>query len=105
MTDLNIEEAAEQLGITPDELLRSFYRGLAPGSLAHGATGGVEALRWKATDLDQIAEVPSDGLDPEKLDQMAGMVQKIAESTLQCIDCGFQAKSKGGLTVHRRKHG
>lgn len=45
---LNVDKAAEFLGLTPDELNRSWARGLKPGTLAK-RVGGV--LVWDQADL------------------------------------------------------
>lgn len=46
---LNLEEAAEVLGIKSVDLLRSRYRGLEPGTL--GVKNAAGELRWKRSDL------------------------------------------------------
>lgn len=56
-TILNADETAAHLGITTDELMTSFYRGLAPGNLGFHK-GGV--LVWRRTALKKV-EVDGDG--------------------------------------------
>ena len=92
---LTVEEAAARLGMTVDELMFSRARGLPPGTLGY-REDPYGPLVWKRDDL-----LPA---PPEKLRAMADMVKQIAENTNQCVDCGFQAKSKGGLAAHRRVH-
>lgn len=45
---LDVEQAAAHLGISTDELMMSFYRGLPPGKLAINEGQG---LRWRRSDL------------------------------------------------------
>jgi hypothetical protein len=45
---LNLEETAEALGITPDELMASRGRGLEPGRLGYKKDG---VLVWNRKDL------------------------------------------------------
>lgn len=83
---LSLEEAASYIGLSPDELLTSFYKGTAPGKLGYKAGG---RLVWNREDLL-----------PAPVDHIV----EVAPSTL-CVDCGFRAKSVAGLANHRRKHG
>ena len=108
MTDqpllLSLEEAAELLGITPDELLRSRGRGLAPGSFGFKDQPG-GPLIWKREDLE--APEPSPSASPislEKEEEMAGMVKTIAANNNICDVCGRQFKTPGGLGSHKRTH-
>lgn len=80
MTALNAEQAAKRVGMTVDELMVSRARGLPPGILGF-RPHHTEPLVWLSEEL-----LPP----PEKL---------------ACPDCGFKAKSKGGLTLHRKRHG
>lgn len=90
-----LEEAAEFCGMSPDQLMVSRARGLSPGTLGFKPHPS-EPLLWLKDDL-----LPA---PKEKLQKMADMVEVIAENTNQCSICGFQAKSKGGLTTHKRRH-
>lgn len=89
---LTLDQAAAHVGLTPDALLLSFYRGLPPGNLGFKETPS-GPLVFKRADL-----LPP----PRRAKFIAGIADELA---LHCPECDFVAKSKGGLTTHRRKHG
>lgn len=93
---LTLVEAAAHLDMTPEALMLSRARALPPGILGFKERRG-GPLVWHVDDLLPAPRA--------KLEKMAGMVEAIADATHQCIECGFQAKSKGGLATHRRRHG
>lgn len=92
---MDLEEAAAYYGMNPDELLRSRARGLEPGKL--GYRDATKNLVWDRPEIS-----------PEKEEEMAGMIQTIAEnqaaSENTCDICGFVAKTPGGLASHKRTH-
>jgi hypothetical protein len=65
---LTAAEAAEHLGMTEDELMRSFHRGLAPGNLGfkEAADG---PLVWKWDDLTEPSSEPDDEPNDEPDDE------------------------------------
>jgi hypothetical protein len=77
---LTLKQAADYIGISPEDLLMSRQKGLPPGNLGVAKNGEVF---FNQDDL----------LPPSRL---TGHL---------CPDCGFEAKSAGGLKTHRRRHG
>lgn len=84
---LTLTEAADYLGISSEDLMMSRNRGLAPGKLGFMRYDGQlrGTLYWSKSDL----------LPPPQ-HEMA--------PTNVCEECGFQAKSSGGLKTHQRSH-
>lgn len=95
---LTAPQAARYLGITEEELLRSYYRGLPPGNL--GWKEGSDIV-WNMADL--VPPPPRAKVEMVTIESQLLSGPREGDE-LRCAYCGFVAKSKGGLTSHRRKH-
>lgn len=85
--ELNINQAAEHLGITTTELTLLRARGLPPGTLG-----------YTKPPYDGTVYFDSDDLLPKR----AASVPDVED--LVCDECGFVARSASGLTNHQRAH-
>lgn len=101
MPRLTAPQAASYLGITEEDLLRAYYRGLPPGNLGwkEGST-----VMWNSEDL---LPFPESRLKPEPDDGVVHTSGDDSEEHLVslCPTCLFQAKSAAGLKTHRRAKG
>lgn len=87
--ELTLDEAAELLDLTSDELTLSRQRGLSPGALGYTRPPYDGTVYFRRSDLDPA--VRSADLEA-------------AEAEPICPDCGFRAKTTGGLRSHQRTH-
>lgn len=81
--ELTLEEAADRLEMTVDELKRSRARGLPPGNLGYTLPPYDGTVYFRTADLIPPPPPPAEHV---------------------CDDCDFEAKSAGGLATHRRSH-
>ena len=87
---LSLEEAADLLGISTDELLRSRGRGLSPGKLGFKDPSG-NVLLWKREDLEANRH-------PWRGRVMAGGPTELPRKQ-QCDICGFTPRRRGAWRV------
>lgn len=88
---LTLDEAAAYLEISPDELQRSFHRGLPPGKLATAVDG---RLYWDQADLRPPARATS-----------ARNTNVTPDAQLECGTCGKEYKTSRGLENHISREG
>lgn len=85
--ELTLDEAAELLGMTPADVTLSRHRGLSPGVLGYTRPPYDGTVYFRRADLEPAVRTSAP-----------------AEAEPICPDCGFRAKTLGGLRSHQRTH-